>query len=246
MSDKQVRDLERRLTQSGALDDEVALIRERLRVGLIDSHALDVAADSLGYPAAQVVLCGAASPVTIIDHSRFSSELHVIAFTDVDGHVHPLGVKGAAVLANEAARLLDTSDPVDPRGCRLLESVRNIYHRMNGARKRTVHPLGESEIEFAAIVRQNWHAEALNRFADRGLVLALMVMTVQYVQFRSAAFEEILGCFLREAPLGGFSRDLRLRWFRTAMMQALIPELLGIPSLVPHPPDLSFMTPHQQ
>ncbi len=63
MSDDRLRELERRWRASGALDDEVALVHERLRAGALDEARVRLAA-GLGVPAAAAV---ARAPTTLLD-----------------------------------------------------------------------------------------------------------------------------------------------------------------------------------
>lgn len=57
MSDERLRELERRYQISGAFDDQVALLRERLRTGQADPARLSLAA-SCGHPAARALELG--------------------------------------------------------------------------------------------------------------------------------------------------------------------------------------------
>lgn len=55
MSDEKLRELERRWRETGAAQDEAALLRERVRVGVLPRRQLELAA-YLGHPAAQEAL----------------------------------------------------------------------------------------------------------------------------------------------------------------------------------------------
>ena len=54
MTDQRLRDAERRHAESGALEDEVALVQERLRAGRVEGSWVELAAE-LGSPAAQAI-----------------------------------------------------------------------------------------------------------------------------------------------------------------------------------------------
>ncbi len=67
MSDARLRELERRWRESGAVEDEAALLRERLRQGALGSSRLELAAD-LGHPGAASALGRApASAAALVD-----------------------------------------------------------------------------------------------------------------------------------------------------------------------------------
>jgi len=246
MSDSRLRELERRFAQSGALDDEAAVIGERLRVGAITSHALGVASDDLYYPAARIVLGKALGVAPDLSARTIESALHVIPFTDGHGAVYPLGVMAAAVLATEAAWLYESNTQAVGRVERLITSVRNIVGRLRGFCNRQVHPLSAWDRTDAEQVRLDWVGGGLDDVEWRLLLCALMTFTVQYVQSREVDLAVIIACFTRRSGVCGYPQDLRRRWFHTAMLNALIPHLLGHRSLIFHPPHLSDMLPQHR
>lgn len=246
MSDARLRELERRFALSGALDDEAAVIGERLRVGAITSHALGVASDDLYYPAARIVSGKDLQVEPALSARTLESALHVIPFTDGDGGVHPLGVLGAAVLADEAGHILRTYEPTTRRIRRLIESAGNILPRMRGSRKRVIHPLDNEDVDLANIVRLDWCGGAINDLSGTIVLSALMVFTVQYVQSRESDLAVIIACFTRRSAICGYSQELRRRWFHSAMLHALMPHLVGHSSTIPHPPHLSDMLPQHR
>lgn len=243
MSDARLRELERRFGQSGALDDEVLLICERLRVGDISPQALAVAADLIQYPAAQLALGDEHVARQAPTAQRWETELHAIPFTDGEGMVRPLGMLAAAVLATEAAWLYESNTQAVGHVERLIKSVRNIMFRMRGSRKHHVHLLSEWDRTDAGQVRIAWCGGGLDDVEPGDLLRALMTFTVQYVHSREADLAFIIGVFLCRVPIFGFSQQIRHRWFQTAMMHALIPHLIGHPSTIPHPPHLSDVAP---
>lgn len=242
MSDARLRELERRFAQSKSADDEAAVICERLRVGAITPHALDVAADLLQYPAARMALGNDSTPRQAPTAQRWESELHAIPFMRGDRGAHPLGVMAAAVLAVEAGRMMECSDDRYPRNDPLIESVCNILRYFSDSRKPKVHSLSVDDRNDAGHVRNG----GIEYVHSSRLLTGLMTVTVQYFRKRKSGLDIIIGCFLRREPVFEFAHEIRQRWFQTAMMNALIPHLVGHPSTIPHPPHLSDMAPQHR
>ena len=240
MSDARLRELERRFEQSRSVEDEAALIYERLRVGAITAPGVTAAAELVQYPAARLALGGDQRTWQAPTAQRWESELNVISFTDGEGIVRPLGMLAAAVLATEAAWLYESQGQLIGRAERLAQSVRNIMGRMMyGSPNRAVQPLSAWDRTDAQQVRLDWCAGGLEYVEPRNLLSALMTLTVQYVETSDAELAVIIGCFLRRTPIFGFIQQTRQRWFQTAMMRALLPHLIGHPSTIPHPTHLS-------
>ncbi len=245
MSDVRLRELERSFQQSGSFDDEVAVVSERLRCGVVTGFGLRIAAEDLGNRAAQEALGLPQGIAPAIDHRRLSERLTTTWFKDGDARDHSLATKAAAILALECARLIRINESEMIRHHSVVDmmsrAARDLWSSVTGAVGVTVAHHPALVQGYCTTVRQHWHDAELQDMDDLTVALAIIGFALEAYHNGSSPLVEPANCFLRSSIFYRFEHPVRHVWFHTAMQCALLPHLIGHPSRIPHPPELSMV-----